>query len=125
VLSEITMDSPKSKVVLQADYRVHSWNFTARETRWGTTAEVMADQSLGPPYYYTNVITPTYTTDLRIAYALGRGFEISAGAINAFNVYPNKTIYQTRDVSNSAVYPPNSPFGFDGGSYYGRLEYRW
>ena len=125
VLSEITDNAPRDKVILQALYSVDAWKLTLRETRWGRSAEVMADATLGPPFYYSNVITPKYTTDIQISYDLTRNLELSAGAINLFDVYPNQTVFETRNVSNASVYSVSSPFGFNGGSYYGRIAVKF
>jgi iron complex outermembrane receptor protein len=124
VLSEINADAPKNKFILQATYNVDRWGITLRETRWGTTEEVMPDQSKGPPTYYTNVITPKYLTDVQIGYNITDALKVSAGALNLFNQYPNQGVFGTRDTDNAHVYPGNSPFGFNGGTYYFRVDYK-
>jgi iron complex outermembrane receptor protein len=124
VLSEIQQNSPKNKFILQGVYALDNWSLMLRETRWGKTAEVKPDAKLGPPTYYTSVITPKWLTDIQISYDFTPKFQISVGANNLFNQYPDQSQPGTRNVDNALVYPITSPFGFNGGSYYMRLDYK-
>ncbi len=122
VLSEFTRNSPKNKEVLQATYTQGPYDVVLRESRYGTSVEVFPDNVTFGPNYYAAVITPKYITDLEFGYKILDNLKLSLGANNLFDVYPNKTPPVTRFV-NSTVYNSSSPFGFDGGFYYARLNF--
>jgi iron complex outermembrane receptor protein len=63
-----------------------------------------------------------WITDASLGYDFARGFTLTVGGNNLFNVYPDGVIPQ---FSNSGVlhYPLVSPFGFNGGSYYTKLSW--
>jgi iron complex outermembrane receptor protein len=49
--------------------------------------------------------------------------KVSIGGQNVFDVYPAKTNPAIRRFGiNTNVYPWNSPYGYDGGYYYGRVK---
>lgn len=65
------------------------------------------------------------TVDLTLAYAVTESFDVTLGASNLFDVYPDE-----QPVVNSFngifKYPnTNAPFGFNGGSYYLDLTYKF
>jgi iron complex outermembrane receptor protein len=122
VLSEYTRNSPKNKLVLQAYYTYDKASLLVRETRWGSSLEVFPDNVFFGPNYYPAKIAPTWITDIEIGYKIYDGVKLSVGADNVFNLYPNPTPPITRYV-NSTVYNASSPFGFDGGFYYARINY--
>ena len=62
------------------------------------------------------------TLDLEVTWPLGDAVALAVGARNALNTYPDLNPNVGR-LGNR--YPPSTPFGFDGGFYYSRLDYRW
>ena len=70
-------------------------------------------------------------TDLEVSYALPRGFRLTAGANNLFDKYPNKVdgnyaaaLINFNRQGGAVQYPQAfSPFGYNGGYYYGKLTY--
>jgi hypothetical protein len=52
----------------------------------------------------------------------GPAVALAVGARNALDTYPDMNPNADR-LGNR--YPPSTPFGFDGGFYYTRLDYRW
>ncbi len=65
------------------------------------------------------------TVDLTLGYAVTESFDVTLGASNLFDVYPDE-----QPVVNSFngifKYPnTNAPFGFNGGSYYLDLTYKF
>ena len=69
-------------------------------------------------------------TDLEVAYKVTDQVKVSAGANNLFNHYPDKlnpALRQDFLAANSngyvTQYPTFSPFGINGGYYYGRLTF--
>ena len=60
--------------------------------------------------------------DLELAWPLGDAVSLAVGARNVLDTYPDMNPNAGR-LGNR--YPPSTPFGFDGGFYYTRLDYRW
>ena len=60
--------------------------------------------------------------DLELAWPLGDPVSLAVGARNVMSTYPDMNPNAGR-LGNR--YPPSTPFGFDGGFYYTRLDYRW
>ncbi len=66
--------------------------------------------------------SPKWLTGIRIGYYLIPSLELTAGANNVFNVYPDKN---NEVLQNSGRFPYNTAvtqFGFNGGFYYAGLE---
>ncbi len=124
VKSEIKEDSPKEKLLFQQTYIKDEWTFTLRNTYWGPTVETVADPNTGAAPYWRNVVHSAVITDVEINYQMGEHWQLTVGANNLFDLYPSKTNPNSRFV-DSTVYSPASPWGFDGGFYYGRVNYRF
>ncbi|MEO1043530.1 MAG: TonB-dependent receptor [Pseudomonadota bacterium] len=60
--------------------------------------------------------------DIEAAYTVMEGLELSVGANNVFDNYPEEN---PNAGSLGQLYPENSPSGFNGGSYYFRARYTW
>ena len=59
--------------------------------------------------------------DLELAWPLGDGVALTFGARNVLSTYPDMNPNAGR-LGNR--YAPSTPFGFNGGFYYTRLDYR-
>jgi len=102
------------------------------DTRWSAAV----DQSVGRgtllarlSYYggwYDRRDTHRYrgkpVVDLELAWPLDDDLALAVGARNVLDTYPDMNPNAGR-LGNR--YPPSTPFGFDGGFYYTRLDYRW
>ena len=62
------------------------------------------------------------TVDLELTWPLGDAVALAVGAQNVLSTHPDMNPNAGR-LGNR--YPPSSPFGFNGGFYYTRLDYRW
>ncbi|WP_420463494.1 TonB-dependent receptor [Candidatus Palauibacter sp.] len=62
--------------------------------------------------------------DLELSTSLTADTEIAIGANNLFDTYPARNETGTAG-SVGLLYPESSPFGFNGGYYYVRVNYRW
>ncbi len=60
------------------------------------------------------------TFDAEISYLLMNSVELTVGAENVFNNFPDRNAYAGE---TGAKYPESSPMGLGGGFYYGRLRY--
>lgn len=126
-ISDLETASPKYRINVGGTWMLGAFSVTLRETLYGKSSEqVIGDDGV----YYKDEIKPTPITDLELSFKPFASTKLSLGATNLFNQYPDKRngeLMQTyRDAGdNSAVtiYPTFSPFGFNGGYYYGKLSY--
>ncbi|MFS0772974.1 TonB-dependent receptor plug domain-containing protein [Sphingomonas sp. 1P08PE] len=126
---------PRSKVVLATDGKIAGIGIAARTTRYGsvispeTTAPLGANASsltaLGPD---DQVLRPKWITDLSLSYEL-RGVQLTVGADNVFDIYPDRRPFGLRPAGVGGSYPATyqflpysnfSPFGFNGRFLYAR-----
>jgi iron complex outermembrane receptor protein len=119
---QLTKTTPKTKLILSADWSLAAWKLFARETRYGsfTTPSTVSGG-------YSNE-RPKYITDLEVGRTLAKNLVLSVGAQNAFNVYPDKTNaknFSASTFNGAQIYNSASPFGLSGGNYYARLNYSW
>ena len=125
-ISDLETASPKYRAVLGALWTYDRFSVNLRETLYGPASRL---QSQNGGTYYKVGIGATPITDLEIAYQAS-SLRFSVGANNIFNRYPDKVnadliaVYEAAG-STAAVaqYPSFSPFGINGGYYYGRLVF--
>ena len=65
-----------------------------------------------------------FLVDFELSTDLTDDAEITIGANNLFDAYPETQAPDTAD-DVGLLYPESSPFGFNGGYYYVRVNYRW
>ena len=126
-LSIIQSASPKVRIIAGALWTYRQLTVNLRESFYGDSSE----RNYGDDgVLYTSKIDPTAITDLEFAYRLPHNLRVAVGANNLFNQFPDKlnpglvASYRMAN-DNAAVgkYPDFSPFGINGGYYYGRVTY--
>ena len=101
--------------------RVHFYGkYWDREDARGWAKDTLDDVDLSYQY-------PLYAgkplVDLEAGFPFGDGVTLSIGAQNVFNTYPAE--HSHADAGNGNRYGQFSPFGFNGGYYYTRINYGW
>lgn len=134
-LSNLTVSQPRAKLILAAQYTRARWSVDLRETLYGDVHQWVSPGGTGAgPGAYEETVPWTPITNLEVGYALTSHLKLAAGANNLFNVYPTKVPFcasagttcdgqQEALVANAPVVI--SPFGIDGGYYYGRISFTW
>ena len=125
-ISDLETTTPKYRTVLGALWSYDRFSVNLRETVYGPASRLQSQD--GGTYYKVSIGT-TPLTDLELAYQAS-ALKIIVGANNLFNRYPDKVnqnllaVYQAAGSTSAvAIYPSFSPFGINGGYYYGRLVY--
>ncbi len=129
--ADLTTANPKYRFNVSGYWTMQKWSVNLRENFYGASYQYGQNDDTG--LYEKIPIDATATTDLEIGYALPYNVKIYAGANNLFNTYPTKepshlrSSYFNNDDNTYASdkYPSNSPFGFNGGYYYGRLTWNF
>lgn len=127
-ISNLETASPSFKMILAGVYRNGRLTVAAKENLYGN-AKRYADP--GDGQYYLDETGTKATTDIDVEYGLLDNLSLSAGAINLFDVKPNR-VNQTAlmiaalagDPANE-IYPKYSPYGVNGGYYYARARIKF
>ena len=118
--------------------RVRNLEEAHPRTRWNVAVDQAAGRwrLLGRLSYYGDwfdyrdgfVYAGKPIVDVEAARPLGDAVTIAVGGRNALNTYPDENP-KVGDPSlgfwGGNLYPPSTPFGFNGGYYYVRIDYRW
>ena len=125
--------SPKYRVVAGALWTLGPFQVNLKESLYGPSSrhDSRTGCPLTPtPTCFKTTIKTALLTDLEISYKILDSTKITIGANNLFNYYPDRLNYNYRYTylkanSNGYVpqYPSFSPFGINGGYYYGKLTY--
>jgi iron complex outermembrane receptor protein len=119
--SALTDAIPKEKVILQANWTLQKWSVNLRETIYGAASQYTATSD---PVLLT--VPATGITDLSVGYAFTKWVRLDVGANNLFDqrppLIPNGS--NGKPIDGGRVFNvPNgiSPYGQDGGFFYGRV----
>jgi iron complex outermembrane receptor protein len=103
---------PRSKFILNLNYKTGKFGFVLRNTRFGETAIHYAPRP-------KETFSPKIITDVTVRYAPKSWVTITTGANNIFDVYPDRI--KNYGNTNEGLYlfaMESSPFGFNGGYYF-------
>jgi iron complex outermembrane receptor protein len=121
--SFLTTASPKWKIIGGVNWSLGAFEVTARETFYSATKAVLNDS--GGTYTPTRV-SPAGLTDLELDYHITPRITLAAGANNLFDKRPNVDPYIGGETASGGVIlgaPLDySPYGIDGGYWYGRVD---
>ena len=135
----ITTAYPRSKIILNAYYKVGKLDVNVRQTRYGQTTDMMQYQdwsnsnimcpgSTTESIQYSNSCfkqfknTPRWLTDIEVGYQVTDRLHFAVGANNIFNVRPRRV---SQDVNSygAQIYDQFSlQVPITGAYYYGRLN---
>jgi iron complex outermembrane receptor protein len=120
--------SPTFRFHLGALWSVGKYRVSLTETINGPARSIA--QSPQTAVWYATELDTTFVTDLEISYDVTDAVTVSIGADNLFNEYPPTApawVRQEQLNLNSNAYASKystlSPYGINGGYYYGRLSY--
>jgi iron complex outermembrane receptor protein len=122
--AKLEKGQPDSKIILSANLVKGKFEFIFRNTRFGNTATttITASPSDTLHEYFSSKIL----TDIDINYTPKQCIVISVGSNNIFNVYPDRLMYYSNTLEGANIYSNEaSPFGFNGGYYYFKLEFKF
>ena len=126
--SNLTDASPKVKVVASAFYTIGDFSTTLRTTLYGKSSSLASPD--GGTYYRQKIGTAAIV-DLEVNYHLTKSITVSGGANNVFNKRPPIVGLVPGTTNNTLVNGGNvldapltfSPYGINGGYYYGRINF--
>ena len=127
-ISNLEDASPKFKVIASAFWTLGKLSATIRGTVYGKTSQ---RNSPDGGTYYTLKIPTTFIGDAEVNYKIIPGIELTVGANNIFNKKSPIVPYIGTSVPYTVVNGGNvydspmsfSPYGINGGYYYGRINF--
>jgi iron complex outermembrane receptor protein len=115
VQNDLVEATPNSKVILTANWTLGPVHALLRATRYGSYTEsstvAASDRTYGAKW----------VADLEVGTKLTDKIDVSVGANNLFDTYPQKNGIVAAD--GSGLYGSFAPFGLSGGFYYARVGY--
>jgi iron complex outermembrane receptor protein len=133
-ISALTKSTPKEKAILGAFWSLGDWSVNLRETIYGETSQIVSFNGTGSGNGAVNVVQGTTgITDLDVGYKVTKQIKIDVGANNLFDTRPTTIptvngggVLRPADGNNVFGEPIQwSPFGINGGYYYGRVTFSW
>ena len=121
-LSALTTATPKERLVLGGFWTKGAWSVNLRESIFGSSSELTSTSNIT-----TNLKVPTSAiTDLTVAFRLFENVKLEAGANNLFDkkapTVPTLSIGKPATGGNVWNAPIGfTPYGINGGYYYGRV----
>ncbi len=126
----LTTASPRSKIILDAFWKIGRFDVNLRQTRYGQSTDEVTYEDLAPPALqfsgtqfaeFKNL--PEWLTDLEVGYQIAPHWHAAIGANDIFNVRPRQ-LPQELSYLNVAHYDQtSSTVPINGGFYYGRLNF--
>lgn len=123
-ISIIETALPKNKILLSLGYQLKKFNVTVKATRFGEA--VAWEKPAGLPHQ-SQIFSAKTLTDLTLSYDVTKQLNVTMGANNLFDVYPDKVIptYASYN-SGQTPYSRNiGQFGFNGAYYYTTLNLKF
>lgn len=136
--SNLETASPRAKVIGSAFYSLDKFSATLRGTVFGSTSEYVTPNGAD---FYKQTVGTSFVGDVELNYKLTKNLQVSVGANNVFNKRP--PVYQCVVSPTTAASCPSigtaqptvvtggnvydaplgySPYGINGGYYYGRIN---
>jgi iron complex outermembrane receptor protein len=122
-LTGLTTATPKDKLVGNAYWTLGKWSVNLREAVYGKSSELVSTANV-----FTNLQIPVAAiTDLTVAYKITESIKLEVGANNLFDKKPPNVpnlVTPNRPATGGNVWNAPmtfSPYGINGGYYYGRV----
>ncbi|HUD95793.1 TonB-dependent receptor [Sphingobium sp.] len=127
-VAQLERTLPKTRVILTENWTAGPLSVLGRMNWYGkytVTDDGPVSQTFGSEFVF----------DLEVSYEINENFTLSAGAKNIFSNYPEKfsntkgtlgPVYaSTGGRFTGDIYPDVSPFGFNGGFWYGKVGFKF
>jgi len=129
--ADLINTTPKFRVTAGAFWTWNKLSLNLRESFYSSSFTYSTNDDTGN--YDKITVKNAFITDVDLSYDIFDSVKLTIGANNLFNKYPTKqpaayraAQYFYNDNSYaSSVYPTHSPFGINGGYYYGRATFKF
>lgn len=118
--SRLETTNPKSKINLNLSYRIGKFNATLNNVRFGEVVALTDDMD-SDGKFIDQTFGAKIITDLSLGYKLTESLNLTIGASNLFDIYPDENRDEFRSGERFIYSRRVSQFGFNGGFYFARL----
>jgi iron complex outermembrane receptor protein len=113
---------PDSKIILTLNYKLDKFGLLLRNTRFGRTAILSSNLAQKDDETFSSKIL----TDFSLTYTPAIWLNLTLGANNVFNIYPDKLKDYRNTQEGRFIYSMEAvPFGYYGGYYYLSINFTW
>lgn len=132
-ISRLELAQPRNKAILLIDYSMKKWNFSVRNTYFGSVSYVHANDG-DPQNWQLNQFTgkvesrdqtfrAKVLTDVNVGFRINRNIGVSLGGTNILNVYPDRLQHSANTSDGSLQYSRRvQQFGVRGAAFYVRMR---
>lgn len=132
-ISRLELAQPRNKAILLVDYSMKKWNFSVRNTYFGSVSYVHANDG-DPQNWQLNQFTgkvesrdqtfrAKVLTDVNVGFRINRNIGVSVGGTNILNVYPDRLQHSANTSDGSLQYSRRvQQFGVRGAAFYVRMR---
>ena len=118
---KVELGQPRDKIILNINYKTGNWTFIVNNTHFGKTAFINNSDSSRDEFFSSKILT-----DVNVSYAPKSWLNITLGANNIFDVYPDRLKNYKNTQDGILIYSnEGSPFGYNGGYYYVNMAFHW
>jgi iron complex outermembrane recepter protein len=118
----IEQSNPLAKIIGAAKYKTGKWEFIARSIYNGKMAHIFSGALRSRDQFFT----PKTISYVQINFSPIKWINISAGANNVFNVYPDKLNHRENTQGGLLIYDANSTqIGYNGGYYFLNMSFNF
>lgn len=114
---DFTQGTPRDKFIASVNWELGEFTTNFRATRFGRVTQVTLLEANDDP------VKPQIILDLDIAWAVGQGMRLNAGANNLLNKFPSILKPANQGTTGFAYYNTYAPYGISGGYYYAGLSF--
>ncbi len=125
----LTTANPRSKIILDAFWKLGKFDVNLRQTRFGQTTNDLTYEDQAPAALQFSGTqfaefknTPRWLTDLEVGYQIAPRWHIAVGANNVFDIRPRRTPADLAYLGVEYYDLDSSQVPISGGFYYGRLN---
>ena len=132
-VSRLEVAQPRNKAIFYLSYSMKKWDFSARNTYFGSVKYVHPDDG-DPANWVLNMYSgevesrdQTFKgkliTDFNVSYSINKNIDLSVGGSNIFNIYPDKHKHSANTSSGSIQYSRRvQQFAVRGAAFYLRMR---
>ncbi len=125
----LTTATPRSKLILNAFWKIGTFDVNLRQTRYGQTTSLLTYEDQAPKaLQYSNTQwnefknTPRWLTDLEVGDQLNARWHVAVGANNIFNIRPRREPLENAYLGAQYYAASSAQVPITGGFYYGRVN---
>ena len=131
-ISYLTTAAPRSKIILDAFWKIGRFDVNLRQTRYGQTTDDVTYEDLAPAalqfsgsQFAEFKNAPEWLTDLEVGYQITPRLHFAIGANDLFDVKPRRLPLELSYLNVAYYDQTSSTVPINGGFYYGRLNIKF